>query len=216
MQFASYADFRTAVLKMIDGDNVNSQALQQDTLDLLIAMGEQAVYIGSDGGRGEPVPPLRVSDMEAPLSITVTGNLAPLPADCLALKRVQLDGEYPMDYAAEEGILRLLKIGGSGSARKFTQQGSSLLFFPSLSDATTVTGRYFKRAPDISTGTLSDAFNRYPDVWLYAALAESAPFIGEDARLPMWKTLYASRVRAAMCSDSAQANTGSRLTQVAR
>ena len=216
MQFASYTDFRVAVLKMIDGDNVNSQALQQSTLDLLIAMGEQAVYFGSAGGRGEPVPPLRVAEMEAPLSITVTNNLAPLPADCLALKRVQLSGEYPMDYVAEEGTLRLLKVGGAGSARKYTQQGTSLLFFPSLSDGTTVTGRYYQQSADIATGALNAAFNRYPDVWLYAALAESAPFLGEDGRLPMWKTLYAGRVRAALANEGERASNGSRLTQVSR
>src|SRR5574340_1133905 len=106
MNFTTYADFRTAVLKMIDGDDTNSGALSPSTLDLLIGMGEQAVYYGSAGGRGEPVPPLRVGEMESPLSIAVTGNLAPLPADCLALKRVQLVGEYPMDYVAEEGVLR--------------------------------------------------------------------------------------------------------------
>jgi hypothetical protein len=44
--------------------------------------------------------------MEAPLAITATGNLAPLPADCLELIRVQVLGEYSMDYAAEEGQLR--------------------------------------------------------------------------------------------------------------
>lgn len=216
MNFTTYTDFRTAVLKMIDGDNVNSQALQQTTLDLLIALGEQAVYYGSAGGRGEPVPPLRVGEMESPLSITVAGNLAPLPADCLALKRVQLAGEYPMDYVAEEGALRLLKVGGSGSARKYTKQGTSLLFFPSLADATTVTGRYYKKFADISGGTLNAAFTRYPDVWLYAALAESAPFIGEDGRLPMWKTLYAGRVRAALANENERTSNGSRLTQVAR
>lgn len=216
MNFTTYTDFRTAVLRMIDGDDTNSGALSPSTLDLLIGMGEQAVYYGSAGGRGEPVPPLRVSEMESPLSIAVTGNLAPLPADCLALKRVQLVGEYPMDYVAEEGVLRLLKVGGSGSARKYTKQGTSLLFFPALSDATTVTGRYYKKFADVSGGTLNAAFTRYPDVWLYAALAESAPFIGEDARLPLWKTLYAGRVRAALANENERASNGSRLTQVAR
>jgi hypothetical protein len=49
MQFSTYTDFRTAVLKMIDGDDTNAGALSQSTLDLLIGMGEQAVYYGMTG-----------------------------------------------------------------------------------------------------------------------------------------------------------------------
>jgi len=155
--------------------------------------------------------------MEAPLAITATGNLAPLPADCLELIRVQVSGEYPMDYAAEEGQLRLLKAGGgSGASRKYTQQGLNLLFFPTVTDGTTIAGRYYKKAADISSGTLNAAFNRYPDVWLYAALAESAPFIGEDGRLPLWKAQYAGRLMAALANERSRFTHGSRLTQVAR
>jgi hypothetical protein len=52
----------------------------------------------------------------------VASNLAPLPADCLEVIRVQVAGEYPVDYVAEEGLLRSLKQGGSGgSARQYTQ-----------------------------------------------------------------------------------------------
>lgn len=40
MNFANYADFRTAVLKFIDGDDVNSGSINQATLDLMIATGE--------------------------------------------------------------------------------------------------------------------------------------------------------------------------------
>lgn len=216
MNFASYTDFRTAVLKMIDGDDTNAGALSQSTLDLLIAMGEQAVYYGMTGIQ-TVLPPLRCAEMESPLAIAATGNVAPLPADCLELIRVQVSGEYPMDYTAEEGQLRLLKAGGgSGAARKYTQQGLNLLFFPTITDGTVVGGRYYKKAADISSGTLSAAFTRYPDVWLYAALAESAPFIGEDGRLPLWKSQYAGRLMAALANERQRFTHGSRLTQVAR
>lgn len=216
MQFASYTDFRVALLKMIDGDNANSGALAQDTLDLLASLGDQAVYYGMTGPAGEELPGLRCGDMEAALSLTVASNSVTLPDDCLDLLRVQQTGQYPMDYAAEEGVLRLLKIGGSGSARQFARQGRNLIFFPSLTDSETVEGRYYKKFPDISLGTLNAAFNRYPDVWLYAALSESAPFIGEDARLPLWKSQYRGRLLAALRTERNRIPNGSRLTVRAR
>jgi hypothetical protein len=169
------------------------------------------------GARGETLPPLRCAEMESPLAITVTGNIATIPADCLELIRVQVSGEYPMGYTAEEGQLRLLKAGGgSGSARKYTQQGLNLLFFPTVTDGTAIAGRYYKKAADISSNTLNAAFSRYPDIWLYAALAESAPFIGEDGRLPLWKAQYAGRLMAALANERARFTHGSRLTQVPR
>lgn len=84
---------------------------------------------------------------------------------------------------AEEGELRLLKDqAGSGASRKYAKQGLNLLFFPPMPDATVISGRYYQKQPDIVTA-LNNAFNRYPDVWLYAALAESAPFLGDDSRI---------------------------------
>jgi hypothetical protein len=122
-----------------------------------------------------------------------------------------------MDFVAEEGLLRSLKQGGQGgSARMYTQQGTNLLFWPALSNGTTVGGRYYKKQADIGLGTLNAAFNRYPDVWLYAALAESAPFIGEDSRLAMWKQQYKARVLQANRNDRMRAAQGSRLTMRAR
>jgi hypothetical protein len=216
MQFASYTDFRTSVIRMIDGDDVGSGSLSTATVDLLISLGDQAVYTGCLGPRGETLPGLRCGDMETALALTVASNSATLPADCLELARVQVTGEYPMDYVAEEGMLRLQKVGGSGSARQYTQQGRSLTFFPALSDGDTVGGRYLKQFADISLGTLNAAFNRYPDLWLYAALAESAPFIGEDARLPLWKAQYKGRLAAATATERNRSSSGSRLSVRAR
>jgi hypothetical protein len=217
MQFANYTDFRNAVIKMIDGDDVGSGSLSTATLDLLISLGDQAVYNGTTGPAGEALPGLRCGDMETALSLTVTGNSATLPTDCLELKRVQQTGQYPMDYVAEEGLLRYIKAGGgSGSARQYTQQGRNLVFFPALSDGDTVQGRYYQQFADVSQGTLNAAFNRYPDVWLYAALAESAPFLGEDARLPLWKSLYKGRLMAALATERNREQYGSRLAVRAR
>lgn len=164
------------------------------------------------GPGGESLPGLRCGDMATDLALTVAGNAAALPVDCLELIRVQQDGQYPMDYVAEEGMLRLLKVGGSGTARMYTQQGRDLAFYPALDDGATVGGRYYKQFPDISQGTLNAAFNRYPDLWLYAALAESAPFLGEDARLPLWKGLYRGRLLAALATERNRAHSGSRLS----
>lgn len=40
MQFANYTDFRTAVIRMIDGDDVGSGSLSAGTVDLLVSLGD--------------------------------------------------------------------------------------------------------------------------------------------------------------------------------
>lgn len=208
MQFANYTDFRVAVLKFIDGDDANAGALAQDTLDLLIALGESRVYQGDT-----VVPGLRVSDMESALSLSVVANVATLPTSCLALKRVQFAGESPLDYISEGELLRRLDAGGGGSSRYYTQQGRTLTFYPAASG--TVIGRYYAKPADISAG-LHATFNRYPECYLFGALAEAAPFLGEDSRIPVWKTLWASWMLAAEKNERLLATSGSRLTIKAR
>jgi hypothetical protein len=208
MQFANYTDYRVAVLKFIDGDDANSGALDQDTLDLLIALGESRVYQGDTGVAG-----LRVSDMEQPLSLAITSNAATLPADCLALKRVQFAGEKPLDYMSEDQLERYLTVGGGGPSRHYTQKGRTLIFYPTATG--TVGGRYYAKPADISAG-LHATFNRYPEVYLFGALAEAAPFIGEDSRIPMWKAMWSGWMESAARNERLLAPDGSRLTQKSR
>lgn len=200
MSFPTYVAFRSAVLKLIDGDDVGG-SIAADTLDLLITLGESRVYLGD-----EATPGLRAASMEAPLSLTVANNLATLPADCLALSIVTLDGK-PLDYLPEADALRL--IYGGGTPRHYSQQGESLTFYPPA--AGTVAGRYYRRPASLKTA-LPAVFAKYPECFLFAALAESAPFLGEDARLPMWKQLWTDWMRSADRTERLRASNGSRLT----
>ena len=120
MQFTNYSDFRSAVFRMIDGDDVASGSLAVDTVDLLIGLGESRVYLGD-----ESMPGLRTRDMESALSLAVTSNTATLPTDCLELIRVQFSGDPPLTYLQDDDLLRQLDVGGSGTPRHYTRQGTS-------------------------------------------------------------------------------------------
>jgi hypothetical protein len=41
----------------------------------------------------------------------------------------------------------------------------------------------------------------HPDIYLWGTLSASAPYIGNDARLATWQTLYAQAVLAARTID---------------
>jgi hypothetical protein len=157
---------------------------------------------------------LRSTTQEVALSVTVTGNLAPLPADFLELKgSLYIGGKATASYAPWQQIQDAIQLNVNSTSTApvlYTLQGDNFLFYPVQGDTTVITGTYIKRFADLSTG-LNAFFNRHPDVFLYAALSESAPFLGEMSRLPIWKGMYQERIEAANNQELRRRTRGSKL-----
>lgn len=209
MNFSSYADFRTKFQQMFDGDDISQSDISVAVLDLIIGLGERRLY-----------RELRSSAMDVALSATVTGNLAPLPADFLELKQSPYVGQkVQATYAPLEAVQNALNLQSwpvdNASPLRYSFEGDNMVFYPLQADGTVVTGRYFKKFADISGGTLNALFTRHPDVFLYAALAESGPFIG-DERTSTWEAKFTNLVQAANEEERRRVTRGSKLqTRVA-
>lgn len=200
MQFSNYAAFRTAVLQVIDGDDISQSSISANILDLIIGAGEQRLYRD-----------VRTSTQDSALSLTTTSNAAQLPADCIELKNVYCPAFPSLTYAPLETIQTLIQRGVNGSnAARYTLQGDSILFYPAVADGTQVLGRYIKRFPDIRTA-LNAFFTRHPDLFMYASLAESAPYIGEQSRLTEWKERYLTLAQSINEEERRRATRGSKL-----
>lgn len=186
MNFANYADFRTKVQQLIDGDDVSQSSLSVSILDLLIATGERDLYRS-----------VRSSTQEAALSITVTNNAAPLPADFLELKGSPYIGNgratarFLPAQQLQDGINLNTNTLTSGPIY-YSFRSDTMIFYPPQATGIVITGTYYKKFADISGGTLNALFVRHPDLFLYAALAKSAPYVGEIQRLPVWQQEYSS------------------------
>lgn len=207
MQFSSYSQFRTRVQQVIDGDDISQSSISVAILDLIIAAGEERIYRD-----------VRSSTMLGSLSLTVAGNLAPLPTDCLELRSVYFAGWPALTYAPLEAIETLLQINTNEVThpKRFSQQGENLIFYPAQPDGAICLGSYYKRFTDIALGTLNAFFTRVPDLFLYASLAESAPYIGEKDNLPEWKERYLTIAQSANEFERRRVSRGSKLaTRVA-
>lgn len=200
MNFTTYNDFRVKVQWLIEGDELEG-TFSPDVLDQIIALGEQRVYAD-----------LRASSMVQPLALTVTNNVAPLPADLLAVKYLADDSNVPVEIITYD---RLKSIGPVTSGRTLyaAQMGDNLEFWPSAPP--TLNGWYYQRPADLKTG-LNSTFDRYPEVFLYAALTCSASVIGESSRIPEWDGLYKNAMVSAMRMESQRAKGGSPLRIRAR
>jgi hypothetical protein len=208
MIFASYADFRTKVQILIDGDDISQSDLSVTTLDLIISAGEERLYRD-----------IRSSTQDTAYSLVTAGNLVALPTDCIELKGAPyVTGYMVATYTPWEAIQNLIQLetafsnyyGNDNHAVRYSFQSDNIIFFPVQNDGVTVTGQYYKRFPDLSTG-LNALFTRHPDVFLYAALAESAPFLGEVARLKIWEGKYQELVESANETERRRYTRGGKL-----
>lgn len=187
MVFADYNAFRVAVATLIEGEDYNSSTFNTNTLDLLVGLGEARVYQG-DG----QTPGLRASTMLSNLSVVVASNAAALPADLLELKEVYFSGKTPMEILPLDRI-RALESDGSTlgqDTRYAAQDGDNLRFWPQASG--TVLGRYYATPAPLKTVTwaLATTFARYPELFIYATLFDSAVFLGMESKIPMWEGRY--------------------------
>lgn len=207
MQFADYPSFRTAVQTLLDGDDISTSDLSVNTLDLIIGAGEVRIYRD-----------IRSSVQDTPLSITTTGNVAALPTDFLELKAGPwVTGFVGAIYAPYEAVNNSIQIGADTSSHAvyYTFASDALIFYPTQLDGTVISGQYYKQFPDLVTG-LNPLFTRHPDLFLYAALAESAPFLGEMTRLPIWEQKYTGLAESANEQERRRYTRGSKMqTRVA-
>lgn len=209
MNFATYAAFRTAVLQLVDGDDVSQSDLSVPVLDLMIAAGERRLYRD-----------VRSTTQDTLMSLTTTGNLAPLPSDFIEMRGAPfVANKCVATYAPWEAVQNAIQLQSgnviASNPVRYTIQGDSILFFPAQGDGTVVTGQYYKKFPDIATA-LNALFNRHPDLFTYAALAESAPFLGELTRLPIWESKYSELAKAVNEEERRRQTRGSKMaTRVA-
>lgn len=186
---------------LMDGDDISQSELSVPVLDTLIALGEQRVYRD-----------LRSSTQDTALSVAVTGNVATLPTDFLELKSVYSVGNFPAKFEPYEVIQGYIQRRSSAATGcvYYAMEGDTMIFWPILG-AATVSGRYYKRFADLNTG-VNALLARHWDVFAYAALAESAPILGESERLPVWEGKYTSLVQSANEYERRRNTRGSKLS----
>jgi hypothetical protein len=206
MTFANYDAFRVGFMQLADGDDVSQASFSPTTADLIISMGETRVY--SD---------LRASTMVEALSLAPTAGVYTLPSDLIELKELYFSGEEPLEIVPLDKLRKLIAAGASsGDVRYAAQNGDKLLFWPEQTTAT-VLGSYYARPEALKTITWADAttFARYPECFLYAALMESTPFLG-DGKYQVWERKYSQYLGMAQHSERMRVYGGSPLRVRAR
>lgn len=177
----SWTQFLAEILRLIDGEDTSPSAIPVATLTRCVNMGERRIY-----------RQLRCRYNEKAFSgVTVTGNLATLPADFIEASIVHFGNGPLLPWTEEVGAEALARTT-AGAPQYFARAGNSLQFWPAVADGTAVQGRYYYRLPELDASTLptNPVFAVAEDLFTYAALAESAPFFGQSANIGTWESRY--------------------------
>lgn len=144
---------------------------------------------------------LRLRSMLTTVSMTAAGGT--LPTDCLGVKSVSLSGYEDLRFGTPaECVTHSLDYVGD-TADLWSVDGNTLVVSPTQTSGT-VSVRYYARIPALTPATTATAvLVAGRGIYLYGSLVHSAPFLGDDARVQVWGTLYQQSLDALQQSDDA-------------
>jgi hypothetical protein len=195
MALASFGDLQSAVANWLNRSDI---AVHIDTM----------IDLGSRRIRREQEWDQRIYSMElsngvpnGALSVTQQGQI--LPAKVRIIKTLWPTAGTDMRPLEQTTFdeLRTRAAGNfdaTGTPRMFalvptgdpSTAGPRLFLWPQPSGAYTIDFLYVNDPGDITAQNVTALFTYAPDVYIFAALAESAPFLKHDERVPMWERKY--------------------------
>lgn len=121
-----------------------------------------------------------------------------LPTDWISIIQVQhTDGGVISSSSSSEMASKRAQSSTAAKPRYWRLTANEMEFYP-IPDATyNITMLYRARIPALTDADPSNWLLTYsPDVILYAALMQSAPYLADDARVAVWGSMYQSGVEA--------------------
>lgn len=195
MSIASYSDLQTAISSWLHRSDLSSYTSDFITL-----------------GEGRINSRLRVQAMET--STTVAATSAALPSDYIELKDAYISSTSPYYHlerkSAEWIYLKYPDRSSTGIPKFIAREASSFIFGPAPDSAYSIKLVYYKHFAALS-GATNTIFTSYPGLYLFAALAESAPFLKDDKRVVLWEAKFEELLKQVQQEDDTEDFSGSLL-----
>lgn len=145
------------------------------------------------------------------LSLANAAEFANVPSDFVGPLDVMLTATgclIETDYLTQEAFQREKTRGfWTGPPKFYTVVGSQLQFYPIADQIYTAELSYISRPAVLSNSNPDNwVLTNFPDAYLYGALAQSAPYLKEDARITTWAALFTAAVNDICMSDPMPTN----------
>lgn len=180
MALATYSDLKTAVANWLNRDDLTSRVPE------FISLAHARINRDLEGVRERT-------------TLSISAGVNPVGDTLGRLYSIALDGVGPLQIVTSQQIEEKLNEWGDTAGRPqyaaYTPGiggGGSLKVAPSPDQTYTANIVYQPVYAAMSADAdYNDVLTYHPDIYLFGALAESAPFLKDDERIQMWEAKFA-------------------------
>lgn len=159
---------------------------------------------------------LRAREMLTRKTALSNAQYVQLPSDWIEAKNVQI-GTRPLKFFPMDDLDELRSQSVTGPTVYYSIIGSSIELLPTPASDVTIEMLYYKTIPALAANETNWLLTKAPDLYLFGALLNAAPYLDNDERAGMWeafvtKTIEAMNVEAARAAVSGSPLAKSRRT----
>lgn len=136
---------------------------------------------------------------------TLTSQFITLPTDWVEAANIQLNTSpiKVLEYVTSSQADRISANNyGNPNAEVYTIVGTQLEVVPAVATNTEIEMTYYSKIPALSsTNATNWLLTEWPDLYLYGALSNAAPYLREDERLATWKNMVGQLTEEVRMSD---------------
>jgi hypothetical protein len=195
MPISTYSELQAAVADFLNRDDLTT------AIPNFISLAEAALNRR-----------MRAPEMVTRATVTIDAEYENRPSDWLETIRYQVNTNpiAVLEFVTpEEAIIQKTKYSASGQPLFFSTVGTQFQHVPVPDTSYTGELMYYARIPALSvSNTTNWLLTANPDIYLYATLVQSAPYLKEDERLATWATIL-DRLLAEHDVAQERAKTGS-------
>lgn len=177
----TYAELKTEIADFLNRDDLT------DVIPTFIKLGE--AQIARD---------LRHRLQEKRVTATLDEQYEALPSDFLEARRIIVNGDVQLRPISGEDMAKYRYANNTaGEPKYYYITADQIELYPTPTGTDEMSLLYYARIPALSdTVTSNWLLDENPDAYLYASLLHAAPYLADDARLPMFIQMYQSIIAA--------------------
>lgn len=196
MALATYSDLQASVAEWLHRDDLAAR------IPDFIALAEARM-----------ARELRLQRMKTTATLTTAAGVptVALPPDWLEFARLRLLApDLALQYLGSQAATEY-RASDTGAPRRYAIEGAALALYPMPDAVYSIEAVYYARLAALSVTPSNWLLSEAPGLYLFGALAESAPYIGDDARISLWDGRYRAEAENVRVADARAAASGSAL-----
>ena len=159
---------------------------------------------------------LRTRQMIVRANASFDAEYGAVPSDFLETKSLKLTStnpQTPLEFLSIDALdNKAAEYTGSGKPRFFGVVGGQFRIVPTPDATYTTELTYYAKLTKLSSSVATNwLLTSNPDIYLYGALLQAAPYLQDDARIQTWATLYERALNDAQTADDRGASSGGAL-----